>query len=515
MNGKVVSFASRSGGSPPGLETGPRSENTGENILSDLGDGSGSLSVDDGCLSLESNVLRSCNSLPRMPSEDSKCLGLPQACVLATVDNIVGARASFDEVRSDLIEVGRRLFPNFISWLVSMMSFCYLDLMVFLNIVFGRCLREGLCSLPVRQRVQMCRSLQLWYSMNCPVPLPMNDSRNKCEFGAVPCGSASISETPCCASRRCTEHSKRNYVCNCWIALTNVKQKPRLEVRMKVKDVVEGRCGVPLRELNPKCADCRGGLIICKHRGECRRIAFTACPGCSRFVCEKCIDFVCCGYVSAHVVPKPTADKVAPLESKSIESKSPAAIVDCSHHRADAAATVSSLFFRAIALLFLPQTTKVCGASCGPSPQSVPVDIVPVASYPVETKLSSARLVESGRVNIVSVPSASGATNDQVELLNRRNNVRMNVCHRYATLAELCTVFGIEKQSSKKERQGKKSKMTTNTKDRSLASIPSSKDISPPSRPSSSPSIRSSLTSADARYKPKLLHGGYAYPTDA
>ena len=153
---------------------------------------------------------------------------------------------------------------------------------------------------------------------------------------------------------------------------------------------------VPLRALNPKSADC-------KHRGECGRIAFTACPGCSRFVCKKCIDFVCCDFVSARVVPKLTADKVA-LESKSIESKSPTVIVDCSH-RADAAATVSSLFFRAIALLFLPQTTKVCGASCGPSPQSVPVDIVPVASYPVETKLSSARLVESGRVNIVSLKS--------------------------------------------------------------------------------------------------------------
>ena len=37
---------------------------------------------------------------------------MPQACVLATVDNIVGARASFDEVRSDLIEVRRRLFPT-------------------------------------------------------------------------------------------------------------------------------------------------------------------------------------------------------------------------------------------------------------------------------------------------------------------------------------------------------------------------------------------------------------------
>ena len=83
--------------------------------------------------------------------------------------------------------------------------------------------------------------------------------------------------------------------------------------------------------------------------------------------------------------------------------------MDCSHHRADAAATVNSLFFRAIALLFLPQTIKMCDASCGTSPQSVPVAIVPVASYPGETKLTSARVVESGRVNIVSVPSASGA----------------------------------------------------------------------------------------------------------
>ena len=37
--------ASTSGGSPPGLETGPRSENTGKNIPSDLGDGSGSCEV--------------------------------------------------------------------------------------------------------------------------------------------------------------------------------------------------------------------------------------------------------------------------------------------------------------------------------------------------------------------------------------------------------------------------------------------------------------------------------------
>jgi len=514
---------SMSGGPSPELETGPRSESTGKKILSDLGDGSGSLSVDDGCLSLGSNLLRSCNSLPRISLDDSKCLGMPQACVLATggqvvvseVDKMVGASASFDEVHSDLIAVGRRLLPNFIAWLVSTVSFCFFDLMVFLNIVLADCLRQELCSLPVRQRMQMCRSLQLWYSMNCPPPLPVNDSRDKCEFGAVPCDSASMSETTCCASRRCAEHSKRNYVCSCWIALTNVKRMPRPEPRMKVEDVVEGRCGVPVRALNPKCADCREGLIICKHRGECGRIAFTACPGCFRFVCEKCLAFVCCGYVSARVVPKPTADKFAPLESKSIESESPTTMVDYSRYRADTAVTVSSLFLRAIALLFLPQTIKVDGASYGPSPQSVPVDIAPVASYPVETKLASARPMESGRVNIVSAPSASGAMNDQVELLPHRNHVRMNVCHRYAYLAGLCRVFGIEKQVNKKARQGKQSKLTTNTKDRSVAPTPSSKDSSQPSSPSSSPPPISSLLSADARYKPKLLHGGRARATDA
>jgi hypothetical protein len=146
----------------------------------------------------------------------------------------------------------------------------------------------------------MCRSLRLWYSMNSPPPLPVNDGRDKCEFAAVPCNSASIYETPCWASRRCAEHSQQKYVCNCWITLMNVNRKPRVpEPRVKRKDVKPSRCGVPLRPPNSKCADCRQGIIICKHRGECGRSAFTACPGCSKSICEKCIDFICCGYVSA------------------------------------------------------------------------------------------------------------------------------------------------------------------------------------------------------------------------
>ena len=212
--------------------------------------------------------------------------------------------------------------------------------------------------------------------------------------------------------------------------------------------------------------------------------------------------------------PKPTADKLAAPEPKSIESKSPTVMVDRSYYRADvAAAAVRPLFFRAIALLFLPQTVKVCSASCGPRPQLVPVAVAPVASFPVETKLASARLVESGRVQIVSAPSASGAVNDQVELLSRKNNVRMNVCHRYASLAELCRLFGIESRKERRER--KATKMSTVTKDCSLASTPSSKDLSLTSSPSYSSLQVSSFPSADARYKPKLLRGGRARATGA
>ena len=35
--------------------------------------------------------------------------------------------------------------------------------------------------------MQMCRSLRLWYSVNCPPPLPLNDDGGKCEFTAGQC----------------------------------------------------------------------------------------------------------------------------------------------------------------------------------------------------------------------------------------------------------------------------------------------------------------------------------------
>ena len=60
---------------PPELGKGSRSESTDKKPkLSDLGDGSGSLFVDDGCLSHvhESKDVRSCNSLPLVPLSEPK-----------------------------------------------------------------------------------------------------------------------------------------------------------------------------------------------------------------------------------------------------------------------------------------------------------------------------------------------------------------------------------------------------------------------------------------------------------
>ena len=189
-------------------------------------------------------------------------------------------------------------------------------------------------------------------------------------------------------------------------------------------------------------------------------------------------------------------------------------------YRADGAVSVSPLLFRAIALLLLPQDVKVCSASCVPSPQSAvapvavaavavaPVAVAPVATCSTETKVNVTSLVESEHcVKSMSAPSTSVAVekNDQVERISCRNHVRMNVCDRYASLADLCLVFGIEKKASKKEKQAKKSsKLATNTKDRS-----------PTSSLSFSSSSNSSFPSADARYKPKLFGWGGAPANDA
>ena len=74
------SCASTSGDLPPELENGPRSENTDKSYVLIRAMGVKRVSVDDGCLSHESKLLRFCNSLPRILLADSKSLSKHQAC---------------------------------------------------------------------------------------------------------------------------------------------------------------------------------------------------------------------------------------------------------------------------------------------------------------------------------------------------------------------------------------------------------------------------------------------------
>ena len=409
---------------------------------------------------------------------------MAQLKVQKTAKQRSSLRATSDEVHSHLIAVSRRIFPNVMTWLVSMICFYYLDLMLMFTAALIDCLRRGFCSLPVRQRLQMCRSLQLWYCLNSPPPLPVNSVRDKCEFAAVSCDSASTGETPCCASRRCAEHSNPKYVCNCWIALTKVKRKPG-PPEARVKDVTPSRCGVPLRIPNPKCADCREGLIICAHRGECGKIAWTACPVCYRFQCEKCLDFICCGHLSP--VQKFAGKKAASPVSRSIEIKRPI-------------------------MISLPPDVK-CNAPGVRRPQLDDPAVTPIAKRQMETKVSSTSPVESDFVMTMSAPSASGVINDRVNYIPRRNHVCMNVCDRYTSLADLSLVFGLARNASKQEKQAKKRMLATITNERSPTSRTSPPISSPASSARSSPA--SSSSSADARYKTKLLHGGCAQATDA
>ena len=117
--------------------------------------------------------------------------------------------------------------------------YCYFDLMMFVTFALADSLQRSCSALPFRERMQMCRSLRLWYSMNSPPPLPLNDDGDKCEFAAEQCKAKSVGETQCCASRRCAKHAQEEkYVCNCWIVQVSTARKAGVpERRMQQKDV--------------------------------------------------------------------------------------------------------------------------------------------------------------------------------------------------------------------------------------------------------------------------------------
>ena len=185
--------------------------------------------------------------------------------------------------------------------------------------------------------------------MNCPPPLTLNDDGDKCEFAAEQCKAKSVVETACCASRRCAEHAQEEkYVCNCWIVQVSTSRKSGVpERRMQQKDVKQTKCGMPQLPRDPRCADCQTGVIICKHRGKCRKPVYIACPRCSRDRCgeQDCLKLVCCVAMPA-VQVAPPEPKTMPLVVSCVESKNASTA-------AAAAVPVTPLFFRAIAQLLL------------------------------------------------------------------------------------------------------------------------------------------------------------------
>ena len=248
----------------------------------------------------------------------------------------------------DVLEsVGRRLFFQFVAWLLSRLICWYFDLMMFVTFALADSLQRSCSALPFHERMQMCRSLRLWYSMNSPPPLALNDDGDKCEFAA-----------PVCASRRCAKHAQEEkYVCNCWIGQVSTARKAGVpERRMQQKDVKQKRCAMPKLPRDPRCADCQTGVIICKHRGKCQPV-YIACPR-DRCDEQECLKLVCC-------VAMPVL-QITPPEPKTM----PLVVVSCveSKNASTAAATavpVTPLFFRAIAQLLLQsQNKKPCCILC-------------------------------------------------------------------------------------------------------------------------------------------------------
>ena len=59
-----------------------------------------------------------------------------------------------------LENVGRRLFPKFVAWLLSRLVLCYFDLMMLFAFVVAESLYRSCSALPFRERMHLCHSLR-------------------------------------------------------------------------------------------------------------------------------------------------------------------------------------------------------------------------------------------------------------------------------------------------------------------------------------------------------------------
>ena len=156
--------------------------------------------------------------------------------------------------------------------------------MLILIITLIQLVNEYLPTLPLLQRLRLQRGCKLLSAMGSPPALTLRDY-SRCEFvgGKVKCLHTSITETPCCASGRCSKHSDKNYGCGCWLTQAiRASQRKCGRPEVSVTKVEAGKCDMATKPLDPHCEDCQSGMSCLQHMGICQKTAFTACVLCSK-----------------------------------------------------------------------------------------------------------------------------------------------------------------------------------------------------------------------------------------
>jgi hypothetical protein len=115
----------------------------------------------------------------------------------------------------------------------------------------------------------------------------------------------SITETPCCASGRCSKHSDKGYVCGCWLTQVIRASQTRCgRPEVSILNAEAGKCDMATKPLDPHCENCQSGISCFQHMGICQKTAFTACDLCFRYKCHerRCIEKICCDESAARMM---------------------------------------------------------------------------------------------------------------------------------------------------------------------------------------------------------------------
>ena len=133
------------------------------------------------------------------------------------------------------------------------------------------------------------------------------------------CLHTNITETPCCASGRCSKHSDKNYGCGCWLTQAIRASQTRCgRPEASVLNVEAAKCDMATKPLDPHCEDCQSGISCFRHMGICQKTAFTACDLCSKYKCHerRCIAKICCDESYVRMIAEKSCEKEVLTESK-------------------------------------------------------------------------------------------------------------------------------------------------------------------------------------------------------